>query len=202
MESKLYLYPVWLRIWHVINAVLFLVLIATGLSLQYASVDYSFIDFEVAVSTHNIAGVVITIAYFMFVFGNLFTKNGKFYKIKRKGFFRDLFTQIKYYSYGIFVHQKTPFPVTAKRKFNPLQKVSYVGAMYFLFPIMILSGLALIFPEFIVPNVFGFSGIHLTGLVHIISGFGLSIFLCIHLYFCTIGKTPTSNFKSMIDGYH
>ncbi|MCF8348555.1 MAG: hypothetical protein K9G61_07045, partial [Bacteroidales bacterium] len=60
----------------------------------------------------------------------------------------------------------------------------------------------LIFPEFIVPNVFGFSGIHLTGLVHIISGFGLSIFLCIHLYFCTIGKTPTSNFKSMIDGYH
>ncbi|MCF8348966.1 MAG: cytochrome b/b6 domain-containing protein, partial [Bacteroidales bacterium] len=175
MESKLYLYPVWLRIWHVINAVLFLVLIATGLSLQYASVDYSFIDFEVAVSTHNIAGVVITIAYFMFVFGNLFTKNGKFYKIKRKGFFRDLFTQIKYYSYGIFVHQKTPFPVTAKRKFNPLQKVSYVGAMYFLFPIMILSGLALIFPEFIVPNVFGFSGIHLTGLVHIISGFGLSI---------------------------
>ncbi|MBU2553560.1 MAG: cytochrome b/b6 domain-containing protein [Bacteroidetes bacterium] len=202
MESKLYLYPVWLRIWHAINAVLFLVLIATGLSLQYVSPDYSFVDFEVAVSTHNISGIVITIAYFMFVFGNLFTKNGKFYKIKRKRFFNDLFAQIKYYSYGIFVHQKSPFPVTSKRKFNPLQKLSYVGAMYFLFPILILSGLALIFPEFIVPNVFGFSGIHLTGLVHIISGFGLSIFLCIHLYFCTIGKTPTSNFKSMIDGYH
>ncbi|PIY31529.1 MAG: hypothetical protein COZ08_08690, partial [Bacteroidetes bacterium CG_4_10_14_3_um_filter_42_6] len=28
----------------------------------------------------------------------------------------DLMAQIKYYIYGIFVHQKTPFPVTGNRK--------------------------------------------------------------------------------------
>lgn len=202
MDSKLYLYPIWLRIWHVLNALLFLTLVFTGLSLQYSSVDFSFIDFEVAVSMHNIAGIAITLAYFMFVFGNLFTANGRFYKTKRKGFISDLIVQIKYYTFGIFKHQKTPYPVTAKRKFNPLQKFSYLGAMYVLLPILIASGLALIFPEFIVKNVFGFSGIHLTGLVHIISGFSLSIFLFIHVYFCTIGKTPWSNFKSMYNGWH
>jgi len=202
METKLYLYPIWLRIWHVTNAVLFLILVFTGLSLQYSSVDFSFIDFNVAVSTHNIAGIAITMAYFMFVFGNMFTANGKYYKTKRKGFVKELVAQIKYYTYGIFKHQSCPYPVNEDRKFNPLQKLSYIGAMYFLMPVMIASGLALIFPEFIFKNVFGFSGIHLTGLVHIISGFGLSIFLFVHVYFCTIGKTPWSNFKSMVNGWH
>ncbi|MFA5417177.1 MAG: cytochrome b/b6 domain-containing protein [Bacteroidales bacterium] len=202
MEHKIYLYPVWLRIWHWINAVLFLLLLFSGLSLQYSSVEFSFIDFDVAVSMHNVSGIVITIAYFMFVFGNMFTSNGRFYKAKRKGYIPDLIVQIKYYTYGIFVHQKTPFPVTENRKFNPLQKLSYVASMYFLLPILILSGFALIFPEMIIKNVFGVSGIHLTGLVHIISGFSLSIFLFIHVYFCTIGKTPVSNFKSMINGWH
>ncbi len=202
MESKLYLYPIWLRIWHVFNALLFLILVFTGLSLQYSSVDFSFIDFNLAVSSHNIAGIAITVAYFMFVFGNMFTSNGKFYKTKLRGFVSELIIQIKYYTFGIFKHQKTPFPVNAGRKFNPLQKLSYLGAMYFLLPVLIVSGWALIFPEFIVKNVFGFSGIHLTGLVHIISGFSLSIFLFIHVYFCTIGKTPWSNFKSMWDGWH
>jgi thiosulfate reductase cytochrome b subunit len=26
--------------------------------------------------------------------------------------------------------------------------------------------------------------------------------MCIHLYFCTFGKTAFSNFKSIINGYH
>ncbi|MBU3927485.1 MAG: cytochrome b/b6 domain-containing protein, partial [Bacteroidetes bacterium] len=151
---------------------------------------------------HNVSGIVITIAYLMFLFGNMFTSNGRFYKTKRKGFFIDLIVQIKYYTFGIFKHHQTPYPVTADRKFNPLQKLSYVASMYFLLPILILSGFALIFPEMIINNVFGVSGIHLTGLVHISSGFALSVFLFIHVYFCTIGKTPLSNFKSMINGWH
>jgi len=202
MEQKLYLYPVWLRIWHWANAVLFLLLLFTGLSLQYSSVEFSFIDFDLAVTMHNVSGIVITIAYFMFLFGNRFTSNGRFYKAKRKGYILDLMVQIKYYIYGIFVHQRTPFPVTENRKFNPLQKLSYVASMYFLLPILILSGFALIFPKMIINNVFGVSGILLTGLVHISSGFALSVFLFIHVYFCTIGKTPLSNFKSMINGWH
>jgi len=162
MEQKLYLYPVWLRIWHWANAVLFLLLLFTGLSLQYSSVEFSFIDFDLAVTMHNVSGIVITIAYFMFLFGNRFTSNGRFYKAKRKGYILDLMVQIKYYIYGIFVHQRTPFPVTDNRKFNPLQKLSYVASMYFLLPILILSGFALIFPEMIINNVFCVSGIHLT----------------------------------------
>lgn len=83
-----------------------------------------------------------------------------------------------------------------------MQKFSYLLVMYIGMPALIVTGVALLYPEIIIPNVGGLSGIHLTDLVHIIVGFVLSVFMIIHVYFCTIGATPTSNFKSMIDGWH
>lgn len=202
MADKIYFYPVWVRIWHWVNALMFLFLIVTGLSMQYSNPDYPMIRFDYAVSIHNIAGIIVTIAYFVFVMGNLFTANGKFYHLKKKGFFIDLKKQIYYYSFGIFKHQPSPFPLSVSRKFNPLQKVSYLFAMYSFLPLLIISGLGLLFPEIILSKVLGMSGIHITDLVHIISGFVLSVFLVIHVYFCTIGKTATSNFTSMFTGWH
>jgi thiosulfate reductase cytochrome b subunit len=43
--------------------------------------------------------------------------------------------------------------------------------------------------------------LHFTDLVHVISAFIISMFMFIHIYFCTIGKTAVSNFKSLVDGY-
>lgn len=103
---------------------------------------------------------------------------------------------------GIFKGQNPPFPVNEERKFNPLQKVAYAVSMYVFIPLMIITGVALLFPEMIVDKVFGVSGTLLTSLLHIIIGFFLTIFLLIHLYFSTFGKRVSSNFKSMINGYH
>lgn len=202
MSERLYLYPIWVRLWHVMNALSFLILIITGLSMQYASIKYSIIRFDIAVSLHNIAGVILIILYAFFILGNLFTSNGKFYKIQFKGFFSRLKKQFHFYTRGMFKKEPTPFPVNEKRKFNPLQLVSYIGAMYILVPLILVTGLALMFPEMIFENVFGRSGIHMTALLHGIIGFFLSLFMLIHIYFCTLGKTPGSNFKSMMNGYH
>jgi len=202
MAEKIYFYPVWIRLWHWLNALMFLFLIVTGLSMQYSSPDYPFIRFDLAVLLHNIAGIIVTLGYFVFVIGNMVTSNGKFYKVNLKEIVGQLKKQFMYYTIGIFKHEDAPFPLSENRKFNPLQKVSYVFAMYAFTPIMIISGLGLLFPETIIPQVFGVSGIHLTDLVHIISGFILSVFMIIHIYFCTIGKTPTANFKSMFTGWH
>ena len=67
---------------------------------------------------------------------------------------------------------------------------------------MAVSGLGLMYPDVIPIQIVGISGLHLTDLFHIISGFIISLFMFVHIYFCTIGKTPKSNFKSMLDGYH
>ncbi len=110
--------------------------------------------------------------------------------------------QFRYYSFGIFKHENAPYPISIERKFNPLQKISYVIIMYVLMPIVILTGVALFLPDILPSKIFGASGIHIIDLLHITTGFILSIFMIVHIYFCTIGKTPLANFKSMFDGYH
>lgn len=202
MSERLYLYPFWIRIWHWINAFMFLVLIVTGLSMQYSSPDYPMIRFDIAVSLHNIAGIVVTIGYLFFIIVNRFSTNRKYYRFKRKGFVKRLLKQFQYYTVGVYKHADKPYPVSKKRKFNPLQKFTYLVVLYILMPIVIITGFALLYPEVNLQEFAGFSGIHLTDLLHIIIGFFLSIFMVVHIYFCTLGTTPTSDFKSMFNGWH
>ena len=199
--ERLYLYPAWIRIWHMTNALFCLILIITGLSIQFSNPTLV-VKFKTAVALHNIAGILLTCSYIVFFVGNLFTKNGACYVIELKGFVLRLMTQFRYYTFGIFRNEHPPFPVTSEVKFNPLQQFSYVVLMYLLVPLSILSGFGLLYPNITVNSVMGASGLDLTDLLHLCAGFLITVFMCIHVYFCTIGKTPTSNFKSMIDGYH
>lgn len=200
----MYLYPKWIRIWHVLNAVLFLILIVTGLSMQYTDKEnLSYVvGFAKAVKWHNFAATLLVINYILFVTGNFLTSNGKYYRISRENFISDLLKQLKYYSWGMFKGEKHPFPVTEERKFNPLQKITYVFAMYVALPLLIISGIGLLLPEITITRFFGVSGLILTDILHITMGFFLSIFMVIHIYTCTLGASPTSLFWGMISGYH
>ncbi len=202
-HEKLYLYPVWTRLWHWMNAILCLALILTGVSMQYSNPEYPFIRFDIAVWLHNICGVLLTASYVMFIIGNWTTDNGKYYRLKLQGLIGRMREQFVYYTVGIFNNKANkPYPVTKDRKFNPLQKVSYVVVMYIFIPVIFITGWGLLYPETIVSNVFGYSGIQLTGLMHIIMGFFVSVFLIVHVYFCTIGTTVKSNFTAMFTGWH
>jgi thiosulfate reductase cytochrome b subunit len=181
---------------------MFLILIVSGLALQYSSQDYQIIRFDYAVSIHNISGLILAFGFILYLVANALSGNYKYYKCNQKGCFIRLGRQFQYYLFGIFKKEQAPFPITKERKFNPLQKMSYLFAMYLLMPLLIITGIALMYPEIIIPDVFGFSGIHLTDLLHIICGFVLSIFMVVHIYFCTIGKSPIDNFKSMFTGWH
>jgi thiosulfate reductase cytochrome b subunit len=199
MAQKIYFYPIWLRFWHATNACMFLLLIITGLSMQYGIFG---IRFDFAVTIHNISGVILTIGYVFYFVANFTSGNLRFYQIKFSGFYKKLKTQFKFYTIGVFKHEKPPFPITLNRKFNPLQKLSYVAVMYLIVPLIIISGIAMLFPQIIYTKVMGIPGIVITDLVHVAMGFLGSIFMIIHIYFCTIGTKPSSNFKSIVSGYH
>jgi thiosulfate reductase cytochrome b subunit len=201
MTEQIYFYPVWVRIWHALNAILCLMLIVTGFSLQYSNPDFSIVNFRLAVFLHNFSGISLTISYFLFFFGNLFTDNGKYYKLKIEGLRIRLWKQLRYYAYGFFVNEEAPFPVTTKSKFNPLQQFSYIIALYAALPLLFITGWALLFPEFILKKLFGISGIFLTAQLHMLMGFLIVLFLMIHLYVSTMGKSPLSNFKSIVTGW-
>ena len=200
----MYLYPKWIRAWHLLNASMFLILIITGISMQYTDKENAafVVGFAKAVKWHNFAAIVLVLNYIFFVTGNLLTKNGKYYRLGEKGFFSNLKKQLQYYSWGMFKGEKHPFPVTEERKFNPLQKLTYVLAMYVAFPMLIISGIGLLLPEITITTFLGISGLIYTDILHITMGFLLSIFMIIHIYTCTLGAKPTSLFWGMISGYH
>ena len=201
-NKRLYLYPVWIRLWHAINALTFLALLLTGISLHFASAEHSLIPFQVSVGIHNVCAIILSFNFGVFVIGNMFTGNGMYYRKWRKNLWPKLWKQFLFYAVGIFKGEPHPFPITKKQKFNPLQKISYVFAMYFGMPVLIISGIALMFPEKISISIFKISGLLFYDTLHIVVGFVLSIFLVIHLYTCTLGDKPGTLFKSMVNGYH
>ncbi|SMO43426.1 thiosulfate reductase cytochrome b subunit [Saccharicrinis carchari] len=202
IQKKIYLFPLWARIWHGVNAVGILVLIATGISMQYSTASFILIDFKTSIKLHNIAGIVVAVFYLMFIIGNIVTPNGSFYHLKISGAGKRMLKQVKYYLCCFFKIETPPYPISEKHKFNPLQKYAYIGVMYVIVPFVIISGIALLFPEFIIEEIFNVSGIMLTAVLHGIAGFLILIFLIVHIYVAAIGESPTKNFKSMITGWH
>lgn len=203
MKDSVYLTPLFIRIWHGINALVIIILIITGISLQYTSPDQGFIPFEISIQIHNICGIVMLISYFIFFFGNVFKKNRTNYRFGWKGSLSDMAVQARHYAIGMFKHEKPPFPIGKNRKFNPLQTISYTYVMYIFVPLALITGLALMFPEIIIiRKIFNYSSILFTAIIHIISGFIVSIFLIIHVYMCSFGIRKYNTFKSILTGWH
>ena len=198
--ATIYHYPGWIRLWHWLNVLLCLLLIITGISMQYSDPETPFINFKVAVRMHNICGVLLSFNYMIFFIGNILTNNSKNYIIK-KGIWKKVGKQFRYYTYGIFKKEKPPFPINENRKFNPLQRFAYTLLMYIGVPIIIITGWALLFPEINVDQFLGVSGILITDLLHVIVGFIISIFMIVHIYFCTLGTKIGSLFRGMITGW-
>ena len=74
--------------------------------------------------------------------------------------------------------------------------------MYMAVPFVIITGIGLLFPEIIIDQIYTFSGVFVTAIFHSALGFFISIFLIVHLYIASIGKSPLENFKSIITGWH
>jgi len=200
-NNKIYFYPLWLRIWHGINALGIILLIITGYTMQ-AGNESSLLGFNTSVNIHNISGLTVALNYLLFVIGNMITNNGKFYIVKPKNFLKRPMKQAQYYAWGMFRGKDKPYPLSEKRKFNPLQKYAYIGVMYIFVPAVIITGFALLFPEIIIETVYNVSGIMLTAVLHSVMGFFVFLFLIIHLYISSIGKNPLGNYKSIINGWH
>lgn len=197
-----YHYPKYIRLWHLLNAIFFLVLILTGLNMKYYDPDNSFISLLISVTLHKICGISLSASYLIFFIGNMISGNGKHYRISLKGSGNRISLQISYYLKGFFKHEKPPFPVNEERKFNPIQAVSYMMAMYFGMPVILITGLGLLFPEIIPDNVFGIGGLLLTDLLHVITGFLMSVFMFVHIYMCTVRTKPLGSYRAIITGWN
>lgn len=200
--TREYLYPVWLRAWHWINAILFMVLILSGVSLHYSDTQSLLMPFQTAIAAHNVAGIVLSAMYLLFVVGNIVSGNWRQYVPALRGMVHRMITQVRFYLFGIFKGEPHPYETSRESKFNPLQQITYVSIMYILMPLIVVSGLLLMFPQFAPDEVLGLGGVWPMATAHTAAGFFLSVFMFGHIYLATTGHTVTANFKSMVTGWH
>lgn len=199
--KPLYLYPGWVRLWHWCNALLFLTLVLSGVSMHYAGTPW-LLDFGTAVPLHNAAGILLTVGWVGFVVGNLRTGNGRHYRVRLRGLIQRLVDQTRYYAVGIFRDGPHPFQVSAEAKFNSLQQLSYLGAMYGLMPLLILSGWGFLFSLYLPETLDGIGSVWLIAMTHVVTSYLLVLFLIVHLYVITTGERVLTNLSAMITGWH
>ena len=202
MSERIYLLPLWIRVWHWTNALLIITLAITGVSLHFADPNLPLVEFALAARLHQYAGIALVAVYGVFTIANIVSGNWWQYVPKPPGVLERCWIQAKWYMRGIFKDEPHPYRVSEEQNFNALQAISYWVIMYMIMPLMLLSGLIFLFPDVAPDRLFGFDGLLPVAIVHYLTGAAIIMFMIIHVYLGTTGKTATSMFKTMVTGWH
>jgi len=198
--SKEYVHPAPVRIWHWINAAAFVFLIITGLQIRFADI-INILSWEDAVKIHNWLGVVVIVDYILWFVYYFATGKIRIYFPNLRTFIPASIRQAKFYGFGIFKGEPNPHHMTAENKFNAMQQSAYLGLMFILLPVQMITGLFLWqvkgFDHYI--NMLG--GLRVVDTIHVLVFYGFVSFMFVHAYLATLGHTPLDHFKAMFTGY-
>ena len=198
-QGKAYVFGSYERIWHWTMAFSGIVLIITGFVI-HKSGDRAIIDLPKAVSLHNVFAVVLMANAFLALFYHLTTKAIRNFIPEPKGFLARVLSHMEYQTRGIFFGG--PHPENAPgHKLNPLQQVTYLGLLNFLFPLQIVTGV-LIWAVGNWPSAaVALGGLSYLAPIHNLGSWLFLSFFVLHVYLVTTGRTVTEHLESMITGY-
>ena len=196
-ESKMtliYLYSRYERFWHWLQALLILVLLATGLEINGA---WKLLGFQTAMEVHNFLGLAWLAAFAFFVFWVFTTGEWRQYVPTTK----KMLTVVRYYTYGIFRGEPHPVPKRKEAKHNPLQRLTYLSLAALLLPVQMATGL--LYYSYNSWEIWGLSWLSLevVALVHTAGAFAILQFLVIHVYMTTTGHSLFAHIRAMITGW-
>lgn len=194
---KVYIYKGFERFWHWSQASLIMFLALTGFEVHGA---FNVFGFEKAAEFHRTASWLLIGLIILSIFWHVTTGEWKQYIPTTKL----LKEQVLYYLSGIFRGEHHPTEKTELSKLNPLQRIVYLGFKLVLIPMTIISGiLYMLYKTIDQNNLIVVEDYPLASIAfwHTMGAILLMIFLVVHVYMTTTGKTPTSNIKAMITGF-
>jgi PAS domain S-box-containing protein len=193
MKRKTYIYRRFERFWHWNQALLILFLALTGFEIHSS---YKLFGYQRAVVMHNVAAWALLVLIIFAIFWHFVTGEWKQYIPTTKY----IKAQIEYYITRIFKGAPHPTNKTVYNKFNPLQRLIYLGLKLFVIPVQVITGFIYLF--YIYPDNPAHS-FDLTNVatVHTLGAFILLSFVIAHVYLTTTGETPLSSIKAMITGW-
>jgi thiosulfate reductase cytochrome b subunit len=194
MGERVYLFKGFERFWHWSQAALIIFLMLTGFEVHGS---YRVFGFASAVDLHRTAAWCLVALWVFAIFWHVTTGEWRQYipTLEKIG------ALIDFYSRGIFVNAPHPYRVTAIRKHNPLQRITYLLILLLVSPLIWISGWLYMFygdlPQW------GLSGIDLRFIAyaHTLGAFLMLIFLISHVYLVTTGHTVFSQLKAMTTGW-
>ena len=198
-EEKIYLHPLFERIWHWFQALCVIMLIITGIMIHWPEIFPGWFDWSVSV--HNWFGWAAVISWGAWFLYAIFSGRISHYFPKKGEIPGGLIKQAKFYGYGIFKHEPHPYAPSEDNKFNPLQKIAYLKFQLILLPLLLLSGLVFMYPETFSGVVRVVGGLWVVATIHFVLGALFAAFVIAHLYLATTGETVSENFKAMVSGY-
>lgn len=201
--SRIYLQPTPVRIWHWLNAFGIITLLLTGIQIRFPDYVNIFAGYKTAILLHNVAGVVVAVSfilwfiYYSFIARSIF----KLYVPNKDEVQTGLLRTAKFYLLTYFLGRPNPHHPTPLNKFNPMQKSAYLAIMFFLMPLLGLTGILLINVEPLRNLVLLIGGIKILMAIHYLLACCICAFLFSHVYLATLGHTTFAYIKPMWTGW-
>lgn len=194
---EIYMYTFYERLWHWLQAITILMLIATGLVIHYPDI-LGWADFGIVVPLHNVLAFILVFNALFSLFYHLASGEIRQYLPEPRGFFRLGLMQAEYYLRGIFQGKEHPFEKTPQHKLNPLQQVTYFAILNILLPLQIVTGL-LMWGAGRWTQLAAYMPI--LAPVHTLVAAFFAAFVIMHVYLTTTGPTPLADIEAMITGW-
>lgn len=200
---RVYLTPLPVRVWHLVNALAMLALMATGAQLRWPDVVGLGVDYRRAVLLHDAAGLTVTAFYFWWLLYYAATRRLlKLYVPTLRDIWPGFFRQAKWYFVGFFRGEPEPYDVTPDNKFNPMQKFFYAFLMFAAMPLLCGTGVVLMEVTPLRWWLSTLGGIKIAIGLHFLLGAFIVMFLFMHLYLATLGPTVWGPFRTIWSGWH
>jgi thiosulfate reductase cytochrome b subunit len=119
----------------------------------------------------------------------------------RTGNLKGILRQVKFYLSSIFRGEENPFRASADERFNPLQKLAYGTIMCVFTPLIVATGLFFSDMLFFRKYVLLLNAMKVLDAIHVTIAYIFALYLIVHIYMATLGRTAFSHIKAMIVGY-
>jgi thiosulfate reductase cytochrome b subunit len=198
--KRTYLHPLPLRIWHWLNALLVVILLITGAQLRIPGIASQRPN-DLALMVHKYAGWAMAVSFVIWLVYGLVSDHLRRHYVMRRRDLKGVFSQARFYLFSIFRGEENPFLPSPEEKFNPLQKLAYGAIMGLLTPVLVVTGLLYSDILFFRKYILLWDIVGVLDAIHVIGAYVFALYLVVHVYMATLGRTAFSHIKAMIMGY-
>lgn len=198
--EKIYLYVSYERFWHWLQSILIILLLFTGLIIHRPDV-FGMFSFRNMVLTHNILAAILVLNAALSLLYHLSTGRIRQFIPRPYGFFDRAILQTKFYVRGIFKGEAHPFEKTPESKMNPLQQVTYLGILFVLLPLQMVTGMLMWGAQRWPQLSSSLGGLTYLAPMHALLAWIFAAFIVGHIYLTTTGPMPLESMRGMVTGW-